>query len=99
MKEYTCAKCGGFVGEQGKTYSYAGQWCHCTNPMTTTPKAKKREVLKQHHGQVHCIAQCIDCGWNDEGMNTAARSGTKHCRETGHRVQIERGVTYSLTAI
>lgn len=60
---------------------------------------EKFDVIKQHHGQVHCIAQCIDCGWEDGGMNTAARAGTKHCRETGHRTRVERGVTYTLIRI
>lgn len=33
----TCPKCGGFVGETGKSYGYAGKWCHCTWPQETTP--------------------------------------------------------------
>ncbi len=30
-----CANCGGFIGEPGKAYGYAGKWCHCPiNPAT-----------------------------------------------------------------
>lgn len=25
----TCDKCGGFIGEPGKAYGYAGRWCQC----------------------------------------------------------------------
>lgn len=28
----SCLKCGGAVGEPGKAYTYAGEWCHCPNP-------------------------------------------------------------------
>lgn len=29
----SCAACGGAIGEPGKAYSYAGRWCHCTQPI------------------------------------------------------------------
>jgi len=32
MSEGTCRNCGGFVGEAGKPYGYAGKWCHCAKP-------------------------------------------------------------------
>lgn len=27
--ETSCKKCGGFIGEPGKVYGYAGKWCVC----------------------------------------------------------------------
>ena len=27
-----CLKCGNAVGEPGKVYGYAGEWCHCVDP-------------------------------------------------------------------
>lgn len=47
-----CATCGGFIGEPGKVYGYAGKWCHCWNPasrpLTAAPTidpSRVREVL------------------------------------------------------
>ena len=37
-KEYNCGKCGGFVGQPGKAYGYAGQWCHCEKPVYVESK-------------------------------------------------------------
>ena len=31
--EFHCERCGGFVGEPMKPYGYAGQWCHCAEPV------------------------------------------------------------------
>lgn len=31
--EFHCKRCRGFVGEPNKAYGYAGQWCHCLEPM------------------------------------------------------------------
>lgn len=29
MSGTMCTKCGGFIGEPGKAYGYAGKWCDC----------------------------------------------------------------------
>lgn len=28
----SCQACGGFIGEPGKVYGYAGKWCSCIHP-------------------------------------------------------------------
>lgn len=34
MSEGSCCNCGGFIGEPGKAYGYAGKWCYCATPAT-----------------------------------------------------------------
>ena len=38
--EFHCARCHGFVGEPMKAYGYAGQWCHCAEPLRPTHQPK-----------------------------------------------------------
>ncbi len=45
---------------------------------------------------VHCIAQCKNCDWNDDGFKDAARKASRHSREKGHAVLVEQGVTYTV---
>lgn len=33
----SCGKCGGFIGEPGKVYGYAGRWCHCIDLKHASP--------------------------------------------------------------
>ena len=42
--ETSCTKCGGFIGEPGKAYGYAGKWCHCPVPSPMQPYAPIRPI-------------------------------------------------------
>lgn len=44
---------------------------------------------------IHAIAHCESCSFMDELYSSAARSATKHTKETGHRVAVELGIHYN----
>lgn len=57
-------------------------------PTITTQRSPRRTI--------HCIAQCQNCGWNDDNRFNAARLASNHVRQTGHAVTVEQGVTYTV---
>lgn len=59
MSAGSCLACGGFVGETGKVYGYAGKWCQCTAPkLRATPNLRT-------------IAERID--WMQQGEDQRAQ--------------------------
>ncbi len=60
---------------------------------------KYRHVQLKHHGQVHTIAQCQECEWDNEDRLLASREATKHAKETGHVVSVEKGHSYHIHPI
>lgn len=53
-----------------------------------------KHVRIEHHGQVHAMAFCTKCEWNDDDYTTAVRNANKHAKETGHPVRVEKGTAY-----
>lgn len=53
-------------------------------------------VELQHHGQTHANAQCRQCEWVEQDRNTAGAQATKHCKETGHKVTVEKSYSYTI---
>jgi len=45
---------------------------------------------------VSCRANCRACDWYAGHFSTAARAATKHVRETGHEVDVERTEVYTV---
>ena len=43
-----CLTCGGAMGEPGKSYGYAGKWCHCsvTHPLQRSAPPEYYEQIK-----------------------------------------------------
>lgn len=66
----TCQQCGGFIGEPGKAYGYAGKWCHC-------PKAALKPVSPTT-GQIvkDWPEKCPPHDWGRDGEN-CVKCGTK----------------------
>jgi hypothetical protein len=54
------------------------------------------KVKKVNYGRVHCIANCIECGWEDGDMHIAPKRARKHAEQTGHLVAVEQGINYQL---
>ena len=59
----------------------------------------KHEVKKINYGRVHCIANCIDCGWEDGDMILAPKKARKHAEQTGHHIAVEQGINYQIIPI
>jgi hypothetical protein len=53
-------------------------------------------IERTSRGLVHCIALCRDCAWSDDDYIDAARAATRHVRQTGHTVEVEQGIVYSV---
>jgi hypothetical protein len=56
-----------------------------------------KQIKRSSKRIIHAIAHCEECDFQAEWYLTAAREATKHCRETGHRVGVELGLSYHLT--
>lgn len=55
------------------------------------------QVRRSSRNLIHCIAQCRECDWMSDDYLTAARSATRHVRETGHTVSVEQGIVYAVS--
>lgn len=56
-----CTKCGGFVGEPGKIYGYAGKWCQCGwQDWSMTPSPEYQKVLDNLAEQNKEIKRLLD---------------------------------------
>jgi len=53
-------------------------------------------VERSSRGLVRCVAQCTDCSWAEDAYLSAARAATTHVRATGHTVNVDQGVVYSV---
>ena len=45
---------------------------------------------------IRCVAVCWTCSWEEGHYLKAARAATKHVRETGHEVSVERSGSYTV---
>ena len=45
---------------------------------------------------VRCVAECRTCDWHKGHYLKAARAATKHVRDTGHEVDVERTEVYTV---
>lgn len=61
---------------------------------------KAREKRKATNGTIHVIANCRDCDWSCERVETARAAGLRHAKRYGHLVSVEvgRAVTYDYRA-
>lgn len=52
-------------------------------------------LSKSKIGTVHVIAVCCDCDKRWESYTTAVSEAQRHAAKTGHRVNVERGQTWT----
>ena len=48
---------------------------------------------------IHCVARCNVCGWFDDNYKVAELNAIKHCKETGHSVEVDIGEIITKTTV
>jgi hypothetical protein len=48
--------------------------------------------MKKSFGVVHCIADCIDCGWHTESYKNGQAIAAKHAKKYKHKVIVDIGL-------
>ena len=51
-------------------------------------------MKKPKMGLVHCIAECRDCSWREDGYLKARKKALAHYERTGHLVSVEVGYVF-----
>jgi hypothetical protein len=64
--------------------------------MTMKPRFPSAAVKRSTRALIHCVAACRECAWTCDEYMKAARSATRHVRETGHTVTVEQGIHYTV---
>ena len=58
------------------------------------PNKLKFVVSKTGGRVVHAMAECIDCGWRNEGYKNAQATAVIHAKTFGHKVDCEVGINF-----
>ncbi len=59
----------------------------------------KHNFYRTSRSLIHCVATCRECQWRNDDYLKASRAATRHVSETGHAVNVDQGIVYSVLPV